>query len=185
MRQKREEWKQTIGPELADKLVFLDESGINTDMTPIYGWGKRSERVVDNTPLNTPRTTTILSSVRLNGEKVFITYTGGTTGTQFKAYLNDALIPTLHPGDIVVMDNLRSHHVQGVEELLRQNGITPLYLPPYSPDLNPIEKMWSKMKPCLRKGKVRTKEALHAAVEAALLQVTCDDIKGWFHASNY
>lgn len=95
------------------------------------------------------------------------------------------MIPTLHPGDIVVMDNLRSHHVQGVEELLRQNGITPLYLPPYSPDLNPIEKMWSKMKSCLRKGKVRAKEALHAAVEAALVQVTCDDIRGWFHASNY
>ncbi|MCC8077649.1 MAG: transposase [Oscillospiraceae bacterium] len=83
------------------------------------------------------------------------------------------------------MDNLRSHHLKEAEELLRQNDITLLYLPPYSPDLNPIEKMWSKMKSCLRRWKVRVKEALPVAVDAALAQVTCDDVPGWFQASNY
>ncbi|MCC8074345.1 MAG: IS630 family transposase [Clostridiales bacterium] len=152
---------------------------------PIYGWGKRANRVTDCAPLNTPKTTTVLSSIRLNGEKAFTTYEGGTTGKRFVTYLREVLIPTLKKGDIIVMDNLRSHHVKEVEELLRQNEIIPLYLPPYSPDLNPIEKMWSKMKSCLRKWKVRIKEALPAAVETALAQVTHDDVVGWFQASNY
>ncbi|MCD7902654.1 MAG: transposase, partial [Oscillospiraceae bacterium] len=109
---------------------FLDESGINTDMTPIYGWGKRANHVTDSAPLNIPKTTTVLSSIRLNGEKVFTTYEGETTGKRFVTYLWEMLIPTLKKGAIVVMDNLRSHHVKEVEELLRQNEITLLYLPP-------------------------------------------------------
>ncbi|MCD8128179.1 MAG: transposase, partial [Oscillospiraceae bacterium] len=80
VRHKREAWKQAISPEMIDRLVFLDESGINTDMTPIYGWGKRANRVTDSAPLNTPKTTTVLSSIRLNGEKAFTVYTGGTKG---------------------------------------------------------------------------------------------------------
>jgi len=123
---------------MIDRRVFLDKSGINTDMTPIYGWGKRANRVKDSAPLNTPKTTAVLSSIRLNGEKAFTIYTGGTTGERFVTYLRETLIPTLKKGNIVVMDNLRSHHVDAVGDLLRQNGITLLYLPPYSPDLNPI-----------------------------------------------
>ncbi|MCC8077166.1 MAG: transposase [Oscillospiraceae bacterium] len=126
-----------------------------------------------------------MSSIRLNGEKVFTTYEGGTTGKRFVTYLREVLISALKKGDIVVMDNLRSHHVKEVEELLRQNEITLLYLPPYSPDLNPIEKMWSKMKACLRKWKVRVRDALPAAVADALALVTQDDVMGWFRASNY
>ncbi|MCC8077209.1 MAG: transposase [Oscillospiraceae bacterium] len=95
---------------------------------------------------------------------MFTTYEGGTTGKRFVTYLRETLLPTLEEGDIVVMDNLRSHHVKEVEELLCQNEITLLYLPPYSPDLNPIEKMWSKMKSYLRRWKIRVKEALPAAV---------------------
>ncbi len=170
---------------MIDRLVFLDESGINTDMTPIYGWGKRANRMKDSAPLNTPKTTTVLSSIRLNGEKAFTVYTGGTTGERFVTCLRETLLPTLKEGDIVVMDNLRSHHVDAVGDLLRQNGITPLYLPPYSPDLNPIEKLWSKMKANLRKWKIRVKEALPAAVADALGLVTQDDVMGWFRASYY
>ncbi len=106
-----------------------------------YGRGKDGQRVVDHAPLNTPKSTTILASIRLDGEMAFTTFQGGTTGDKFLAYLKDVLIPTLHPGDIVVMDNLRTHHIQAVEELLRCAGAEVLYLPPYSPDLNPIEKL--------------------------------------------
>ena len=106
--------------------------------------------MVDHAPLNTPQSTTILSSVRLDGEAAFTTFQRGTTGDKFLTYLKDVLIPTLHPGDIVVMDNLRTHHIQAVGELLHGAGAEVLYLSPYSPDLNPIEKLWSKVKAILR-----------------------------------
>ena len=138
--EKRKKWAESITPEQLDHLVFLDESGVNTDMTRRYGRARSSERCVDHAPLNTPQTTTVLSSIRFNG----------TIGERFVAYLKDTLLPTLHPGDIVVMDNLRSHHVKAVGELLAAKGMIPLYLPPYSPDLNPIEKMWPKVKAILR-----------------------------------
>ena len=99
-------------------LLFLDESGVNINMTRRYGRGKGGQRVVDRAPLNTPKSTTILSSVRLDGEMAFTTFRGGTTGDKFLTYLKDVLIPTLRPGDIVVMNNLRTHHIQAVGELL-------------------------------------------------------------------
>lgn len=142
-------------PKQLEHLVFLDESGVNTNLTQLYGRNLSSKRVIDYVPLNTPKSATVLSSIRLSGEKAFTTYTGGTTGERFISYLRDILIPTLKPGDIVVMDNIRSHHVKAVGEPLHKNGMILLYLPPYSPDLNPIEMMWSKMKAILRKWKVR------------------------------
>ena len=134
---------------MVEHLVFLDESGVNTNLTRLYGRALSSQRAVDHAPLNTPQTTTVLSSIRLNGEKAFTTYQGGTTGERFVQYLKETLLPTLKPGDIVVMDNMRSHHVKAVREVLEEKGMKVLYLPPYSPDLNPIEKMWSKMKALL------------------------------------
>ena len=143
VREKRREWKETIKPEMAEHLVFLDESGVNTNLTRLYGRAHSSQRAVDHAPLNTPQTTTVLSSIRLDGEKAFTTYQGGTTGERFVQYLKETLLPTLRPGDIVVMDNMPSHHVKAVREILEAKGMKVLYLPPYSPDLNPIEKMWS------------------------------------------
>ena len=99
--------------------------------------------MVDHAPLNTPKSTTILPSIRLDGTMAFTTFQGGTTADKFLNYLKEDLIPTLRPGDIVVMDNLRTHHVQAVGELLRDAGTEALYLPAYSPDLNPIEKLES------------------------------------------
>ena len=183
--EKRKEWAESITPEQLDHLVFLDESGVNTDMTRRYGRARSSERCVDHAPLNTPQTTTVLSSIRFNGEKAFTTYQGGTTGERFVAYLKDTLLPTLHPGDIVVMDNLRSHHVKEVRELLETEGMIPLYLPPYSPDLNPIEKMWSKLKAILRSWKIRSFDALSDAIRRALDLVSPLDCQHWFAASNY
>lgn len=183
--EKRKEWVENITPDQLGHLVFLDESGVNIDMTRRYGRAHSSERCVDHAPLNTPQTTTILSSIRFNGEKAFTTYQGGTTGERFVAYLKDVLLPTLHPGDIVVMDNMRSHHVKAVGELLEEKGIIPLYLPPYSPDLNPIEKMWSKVKAILRCWKIRTLETLSDAIRKALDFISVQDCQHWFAASSY
>ena len=124
-----------------DAPGILDESGINTNLTRLYGRAPSSQRAVDHAPLNTPQTTTVLSSIRFDGETAFTTYQGGTTGVRFVQYLKETLLPTLRSGDIVVMDNMRSHHVKAVRETLEGKNMKLLYLPPYSPDLNPIEKM--------------------------------------------
>ena len=110
-----------------------------------------NRRAVDKTPLNTPRNTTILSSIRLNGDCAYTVYQGGTTTERFAEYLKTKLLPTLSKADIIVMDNMRSHHAKAVKQLLDSTKVNYLYLPPYSPDLNPIEKMWSKLKAFLRK----------------------------------
>ena len=95
VQEKRKEWKKTIQPDMVEHLVFLDESGVNTNLTRLYGRALSSQRAVDHAPLNTPQTTTILSSIRLNGEKAFTTYQGGTTGERFVQYLKETLLPTL------------------------------------------------------------------------------------------
>lgn len=182
MEEKRRLWKENITAELAGSLVFLDASGVNTNLTRRYGRAPSSQRVVDHTPLNTPKTTTVLSSIRFNGEKAFTTYQGGTTGERFLTYLKETLVPTLHPGDIVVMDNMRTHRMKAVGELLASHGITPVYLPPYSPDLNPIEKMWAKMKAILRSWKIRSLQALPDAISNALDRISLHDCQHWFNA---
>ena len=179
---KRASWKEQIGGIDPEHLVYLDECGVNIDLTRLYGRSIGKARVVDHTPLNTPRMTTVLSSIRTDGSHVTTTYTGGTTGERFTDYLRDKLIPELKSGDVVVMDNLRSHHVQGVKEAFDAAGIQFLYLPPYSPDLNPIEKMWSKMKAILRKWKERSAERLSASVADALKFVSTTDCLHWFEA---
>lgn len=180
MREKRAQWKENIKPEQLEHLVFLDESGVNTNLTRLYGRNLSSKRVIDHAPLNAPKSKTVLSSIRLTGEKAFATYTGGTTGERFITCLRDILIPTLRPGDIVAMDNMRSCHVEAVGELLHKNGIIPLYLPLYSPDLNPTEIMWSKMKAILRKWKVRKPEEIQDAIQQAPALVAPDDVRHWF-----
>ena len=136
---------------------------------------------MDATPINTPAGTTGLSSIRLNGSLVDTTYQGGTTAQRFCEYMGKQLIPSLEKDDVVIMDNMRSHHAKIVTELLGKAGISYLYLPPYSPDLNPIEKMWSKS--FLRKRKGRVAAELPEAVKAALETISTNDCKGWFHAS--
>ena len=178
--QKRNEWVTNIDAYNPDTLVFLDESGVNIDMTRRYGRAVGKARAVDKTPENTPTNTTILSSVRLNGDTAYTTYSGGTTGDVFVDYLENIPIPTLHKGDIVIMDNLRSHHVKKVAEVLEKAEVKLLYLPPYSPDFNPIEKLWSKIKSILRKLKARTIQALPDAIDTAFSAVAPSDCIGWF-----
>lgn len=169
----------------AEHLVFLDESGINTNLTRLYAHALRWKRAVDAAPLNTPTATTVLSSIRLDGTTIYTTYQGGTTAERFCEYLETQLVPGLKKEDLVVMDNMRSHHAKIVTEYLDKAGISYTYLPPYSPDLNPIEKMWSKMKAILRKQKVRVASELAEAVKRALKTVSCTDCVGWFHSCGY
>ena len=113
-------------------------------MTRRYGRSIGKTRAEGHAPLNKPKSTTIVSSIRIDGSKEAITYIGGTTGVRFVDYLQTTLLPKLKPGDIVVMDNLRSHHVKAVAELFARTSFRLVYLPPYSPDLNPIERCGQK-----------------------------------------
>lgn len=176
----RKEWINKL-PELdKNKLVFLDESGVNIDMTRIYGRSLGGSRCVDKAPITKPQSTTILSSVRLNGETAFTTYQGGTTCERFTDYLKNMLVPTLDPDDIVVMANMRTHHSKAVKELIDELKINVIYLPPYSPDFNPIEKMWSKIKSVLRKLKARSASDLKSSVDTAFNLISANDCSGWF-----
>ncbi len=170
---------------MADKLVFLDESGVNIDMIRRYGRAKNKERVHDYAPKNTPKKTTLVSSVRLDGTLAYEFFQGSLNGQNFLNYIQNTLAPTLKKGDIVVMDNLRCHKVKGIKEAIESVGASVLYLPPYSPDLNPIEMMWSKMKAFLRKLRYDTVELLHSVIPDAFSTISISDISGWFSASGY
>ena len=186
--QARKEWKekQEHHVELpVDKLVFLDESGVNIDMVRRYGRAKNKNRVNDYAPVNTPKKTTLVSSVRLDGTQAYEFFQGSLNGKNFLSYVKNTLIPTLKKGDIVVMDNLSCHKVKGVKEAIEEAGASVLYLPPYSPDFNPIEMMWSKIKALLRNWKTDTLELLHSVIPDAFSSVSVSDISGWFTASGY
>ena len=186
--QARKEWKekQEHHVELpVDKLVFLDESGVNIDMVRRYGRAKNKNRVNDYAPVNTPKKTTLVSSVRLDGTQAYEFFQGSLNGKNFLSYVKNTLIPTLKKGDIVVMDNLSCHKVKGVKEAIEEAGASVLYLPPYSPDFNPIEMMWSKMKTLLRNWKTDTPELLHSVIPDAFSSISVSDISGWFAASGY
>ena len=161
------EWSGFSKTTQASRLVFKDENGVNINMSGRNGRGKGGRRVADHAPLNTPESTTVLSSIRLDGTMAFTAFQGGTTAGKFLNQLKEVLIPTLRPGDIVVMDNLRTHHVQTADGLLRDAGAEGLYLPAYSPDLNPVEKLWSKVKAALRKLRGRSPDAIDAAIQSA------------------
>ena len=185
MREKRTAWRESGLSDKRNQLVFLDESSVNIDMTRRYGRAVGKKRVHGHAPLSKPRSQTVLGSVRLNGQTTHTMYPGGTTAKRFIEYLKNVLIPTLHKGDIVVMDNMRSHHVGEVAEVLHAAGIELLYLPPYSPDMNPIEMMWSKLKALLRKWECRNAGLLPETVSNAFANVTRQDCEGWFEADGY
>lgn len=168
-----------------EKLVFLDESSVNTGMTRLYGRAPSDERVVDYTPDVRFERISIMSSIRLNCSMVPLVFEGSLNGELFKEYIRQCLAPTLQEGDIVIMDNLTSHKVKGVADIIVAAGASVLYLPPYSPDLNPIEMMWSKVKAHLRKTKARTAELLNAALAEALNLVTPYNIASWFKENGY
>ena len=167
------------------RFVFIDESGAKTNMTRLYGRAMAGQRTVDDTPSGHWCTTTMISSVRLDGSTACMVVDGATTKDIFEAYVEQILLPTLKAGDIVVLDNFSAHKSQKVRELIESVGAELYYLPAYSPDLNPIEKMWSKIKAILRKLKARTRDTLIDAIAKALEKVTASDAKGWFESCGY
>jgi len=154
-------------------------------MTRLYGRVFGGQRLVDAAPHGHWCSTTILSSIRLDGSTAAMVIEGATDTDVFHAYVQRVLIPTLRPSDIVVMDNLAPHKRPAIVQALEQSGVKVWYLPPYSPDLNPIEKMWSKIKTYLRKAKARTSRALLRAIGRALRTITAADAAGWFQHCGY
>jgi len=167
------------------RLVFVDESGAKTNMTRLYGRAMAGQRAIDDTPCGHWCTTTMISSVRVDGSTACMVVDGATNKEVFQAYVRHILLPTLKAGDVVVLDNLSAHKNKAIRDLIESVGAELWYLPPYSPDLNPIEKMWSKIKAILRTLKARTEESLINAVAKALEAVTADDAKGWFESCGY
>ncbi len=182
---KRKAWSGIISGFKASNLVFLDESGCNTDMTRRYAYSVGGSRAVDSTPLSKPKSTTILSSIQLDGTLRYTTFSGGTTVEKFKMYLETDLLPYLNSDSVLIMDNMRSHRAKAVTALLDQAKVRYIYLPPYSPDLNPIEKLWSKVKALLRKFKARSADKLLDAIQKAFSAVTRSDCSGWFRSCGY
>lgn len=167
------------------RLIFIDESGAKTHMTRLRGRSCRGQRVHAGAPCGHWHTTTMISSIRLDDSTACMTIAGATDTEVFRTYVEEVLCPSLKPGDIVIMDNLRPHKSPPTLELISRAGAEVLFLPSYSPDLNPIEKMWSKIKAILRGTEARTPEELDNAIAAALEQVTTNDARGWFVSCDY
>lgn len=154
-------------------------------MTRRCGRAQRGERVHASAPAGHWQTTTMLASLRLDGTTACMTMEGATDTEVFQSYVRAVLCPTLRPGDLVIMDNLSPHKNEATLQLIEQTGAAVRFLPAYSPDLNPIEKMWSKVKQFLRSAEARTREELQAAIAAALATVTPQDALGWFASCGY
>ena len=165
--------------------MFQDESGATTEMTRRYGRAPQGERVAEGTPARHWRTLTLLSAMSLQGMLAAMTVESPTDGDVFLAYVEQVLCPRLQSGQVVVMDNLPAHKVEGVRRLLEAVGAELLYLPPYSPDFNPIEQAWSKIKQQLRSAKARTVETLESAIVDALAAVTPHHAAAWFAHCGY
>lgn len=172
-----------VDPEL---LVFVDECGTHTSLAPIYGYAKRGERLRLTVPRNRGKNTTLLSSMTIGGMGASLAVEGSTTARVFEAYdVEKVLAPSLHPGQVVVMDNLGAHRPKRIRELIEEQGCELLYLPAYSPDYNPIEEAFAKIKSFLRRAAARSKEALIEAMGAALSAVTIADAQGFFEHAGY
>lgn len=167
------------------QLKFVDESGVNLALTRLYGRAPAGDRAVGSVPRNYGPNVTLLGALSLTGLHALMTVDGATDGEVFRAFVEQVLCPTLSAGDIVVMDNLGAHKVTGLREAIAGCGAQVGYLPPYSPDLSPIEPCWSKLKTSLRQVGARTREALDAAIVQAWEQITAADAVAWFTHCGY
>jgi transposase len=178
---RREAFLDRIAQVAPEDLIYLDESGVSTQMTRLYGRAERGRRVHDSIPGGHWKMLTILGAMDHNGMLAAMTVEAATDREIFLAFLDEVLCPKLRAGHVVVMDNLSAHKVDGVRERIEACGASLLYLPPYSPDLNPIEKAWSKLKQNLRAVAARTVDALHQAVADQLPNISAQDAGNWFH----
>lgn len=170
-----------------ERFVCLDESGVQSNLTRLYGRSPVGERCVDHTPHGHWKTTTLLSAIRVSGviEDATVLIDGPMNAATFAGYIERCLVPALLPGDIVVMDNLAAHKVTGVAEAIESADASVWFLPPYSPDLNPIEKLWSKVKAWLRRAMARDLEAVRDGFAAALRAVTAAECVNYFRSCGY
>jgi transposase len=169
----------------AERLVFVDEMGTNVSLSPIYAWSRKGERAFGSAPRNRGKNVTLLASITAGGLGPCLAVEGATTREVFEAYLERVLAPSLKPGQMVVMDNLAAHKGGRVKEIIEGRGCEVLYLPPYSPDFNPIEQAFSKVKGLLRRAQARTRQALIEAMGEALSAVSARDVRGFFGHCGY
>jgi transposase len=181
----RADW-QALQPDIViDRLVFIDETGASTKMARRYGRSARGQRCVAPVPHGHWKTTTFVGALRATGLTAPMVLDGAMDGAAFDLYLEEVLVPTLRSGDIVVMDNLPAHKRAKVGTALAAAGAQLLYLPPYSPDLNPIEMAFAKLKAALRKAAARSRDVLHAAIARALATFSPKECRNYFAAAGY
>jgi len=185
VQQARREWKATQPDLEPAKLVFLDETWASTNMARRYGRAPKGQRCVAAIPHGHWKTTTFIAGLRQEGLTAPLVADGPMDGEMFLAYVKDFLCPTLKPGDIVIADNLSSHKVTGVREAIQAVGARIVYLPPYSPDLNPIEQVFAKLKTLLRKAAKRSVDALWHCIGDLLDRFSPQECKNYFTAAGY
>lgn len=168
-----------------DRLVFIDESGVNLALTRAQGWGPRGERVVDDVPAGRWETYSVIAALRDDGVVAPMVLRGAMDTESMRGWICEQLAPNLRRGDIVVLDNISIHQAPDIAEAIAHRGARLEFLPPYSPDLNPIEEAWAKMKATLRAAKARVLEALVWALDEALSGISSQDCRGWFQHAGY
>jgi transposase len=163
----------------------VDETGTTNAMTPLYSRALIGQRAVGKAPKGKHVNLTVVGAIGLDGVRALMAYEGGTTRVAFLHFVREALVRSLRRGDVVVMDNLSAHYSQGVREAIEAVGASVMYLPPYSPELNPIEHTWSKLKGQLRRAEARTLRTLAAALSISSTTITRSDLAGWFAGCGY
>ena len=185
LKAERAAWRQEFAAIDPARLVFVDESGASTAMDRTHGRAPSGVRVDGPVPHGHWKTVTLTAAVRLDGVGACLAFDGATDTATFETYVERCLVPTLRPGDIVILDNLGCHKTAEVARLIGEAGAAVRYLPAYSPDLTPIERMFSKLKTWLRSAAARTIDGLIEAMGDALRTVRPSDIRGWFRHSGY
>ena len=170
----------------SERFVFVDECSSNTSLAPLYGWARKGQRAHQKAPRNWGKNITLISSIgKESGMGASLVVEGSTNGTVFQTYLEDVLLPTLKSGQLVVMDNLSAHKGEKVRELIEAKGCELIYLPPYSPDFNPIEGAFSKLKSYLREACARSQKTLMEVIGEALCTISALDALGFFEHCGY
>jgi transposase len=181
----RARWKAHQGKIDPSRLVFIDETWIKTNMAPLRGWGPRSKRLLASVPYGRWKTMTFLAALRHDRIEAPWVLDGPINGEAFKTYVEKELIKTLKPGDIVVIDNLGSHKNKAIRKLIREAGAHLIFLPPYSPDLNPIEQVFAKIKHLMRRAMTRTVEAAINHLAEVLEAVSAKECANYLKNSGY
>jgi transposase len=183
--EERAAWREKANSLPTDALVFLDETGSNIALTPLYARAPKGERARGKAPRNRGKNTTLIAALSLSGMGAAMILEGSANTIAFEVYVEQILAPSLHTGQIVIMDNLQAHKSARVKQAIEAKGCQLLFLPSYSPDLSPIEEAFSKLKTALRRAGARTREALQEAIGQALLTITAQDAQGWFQHCGY